>query len=251
MAEFILHHNGAYNIYNTVSDTARFEQAMTLEQFRAWYVRGYGEKSVCELGGFGLEDRLARAHATGSSAYDEDLEETICANRAGENESRLSVLQFIDRFLTLPVAAGPTETVIDLDADTWEAIKKAASESSWIPPDYFMNDWASDVCKFLREGHPSSDALTIQSFLNAPPAQMSGPLGMQPVNSEGMRLYVDEVVKLRRELALREEAMEWLLHNGIVRAIRPKTRENAYLNCNTWDDELVPEKFAAVLPPTY
>lgn len=39
---------------------------------------------------------------------------------------------------------------IDLDAECWKMIKQAASESNWIPPQYFQNDWVSDVCAFLR-----------------------------------------------------------------------------------------------------
>ena len=38
---------------------------------------------------------------------------------------------------------------IDLDAESWGAIKDAASKSPWIPPQYFINDWVSDVCRFL------------------------------------------------------------------------------------------------------
>lgn len=43
-------------------------------------------------------------------------------------------------------------TIIDLDIGMWEAIKQAAGESKWIPEEYYMNDWVSDVCRFLREG---------------------------------------------------------------------------------------------------
>jgi hypothetical protein len=47
---------------------------------------------------------------------------------------------------------------VDIDKDFWEAIKKAADESSWIPKDhYFINDWVSDVCRYLREGHPKEE----------------------------------------------------------------------------------------------
>lgn len=42
---------------------------------------------------------------------------------------------------------GPT---FDLDHLAWESIKKAASESQWMPPEYCMGDWVSDVCSFLR-----------------------------------------------------------------------------------------------------
>lgn len=49
-------------------------------------------------------------------------------------------------------AVADTTPVIDLDELAWEGIKQAASESNWIPPEYYANDWQSDVCKFLREG---------------------------------------------------------------------------------------------------
>ena len=42
--------------------------------------------------------------------------------------------------------------VIDIDALMWAGIKQAASESSWIPKEYYMNDWVSDVERFLRDG---------------------------------------------------------------------------------------------------
>ena len=48
--------------------------------------------------------------------------------------------------------------VWDLDKMMWESIKKAASESSWIPEEYYMNDWVYDVCGWLRT-HPE-DAKT-------------------------------------------------------------------------------------------
>lgn len=41
--------------------------------------------------------------------------------------------------------------VIDIDKESWEAIKEAARNSPWIPSQYFMNDWVSDVCDFLKK----------------------------------------------------------------------------------------------------
>lgn len=42
---------------------------------------------------------------------------------------------------------------IDLEQELWDLIKRAAEESNWIPKEhYFMNDWVSDVCQYLREG---------------------------------------------------------------------------------------------------
>ena len=42
------------------------------------------------------------------------------------------------------------EHVINLDLCDWERIKKAASESNWIPEEYYQNDWVADVCEFLK-----------------------------------------------------------------------------------------------------
>jgi len=43
-------------------------------------------------------------------------------------------------------------TDIDLDDIFWKQIKTAAMESQWMPVDYMMDDWVSDVCTFLRVG---------------------------------------------------------------------------------------------------
>lgn len=48
---------------------------------------------------------------------------------------------------------GPT---FDLDALAWESIKQAASESNWMPKEYCMNEWVSDVCAFLRNREENS-----------------------------------------------------------------------------------------------
>lgn len=56
--------------------------------------------------------------------------------------------------------AEPTaqEAVVDLTYVGWEAIQAAAAESPWIPPEYFQNDWVSDVCSFLREPRTTQPA---------------------------------------------------------------------------------------------
>lgn len=42
--------------------------------------------------------------------------------------------------------------VIDLEKESWKQIKQAAEESGWMPDDYCMNDWVSDLCRYLKEG---------------------------------------------------------------------------------------------------
>jgi hypothetical protein len=41
---------------------------------------------------------------------------------------------------------------VDLDALQWDEIKRAAAESKWMPAEYCVNEWVSDVCAFLRDG---------------------------------------------------------------------------------------------------
>lgn len=46
----------------------------------------------------------------------------------------------------------PDQTVeIDLRAAMMEELEKAASESPWVPKEYYMNEVISDCCAFLRE----------------------------------------------------------------------------------------------------
>lgn len=47
---------------------------------------------------------------------------------------------------------GDKTVIWDLDAEFWKQIKQAARNSSWIPEEYVMNDWVSDVCHYLRGG---------------------------------------------------------------------------------------------------
>ncbi len=90
MPRYIIHHNGAFNEYTTVADGACWETAMSEDELRRW------------LGPDGREDRFDRAKATGCSAYGETLETCVIANRAGPNETKLTLDEFIRRFLTLP-----------------------------------------------------------------------------------------------------------------------------------------------------
>jgi hypothetical protein len=98
MPQLILHKNGAYNVYTTVADGACYEHALTREQLEEVIRFEGGARAVAEL-----PKRLERAHKTGCSSVDgTTLEECIAGNRAGENEARLTVEEFVERFLTLP-----------------------------------------------------------------------------------------------------------------------------------------------------
>lgn len=47
--------------------------------------------------------------------------------------------------------------VLDLSQEAWESIQQAASEAPWMPAEYMMNEWVSDVCAFLRDPRPSQE----------------------------------------------------------------------------------------------
>lgn len=96
MGGYLIHNEGAYNFYSNISDRALFESALTLEQLKKYYKEEFGDHGMKELG-----ERLDRAHETGTSAVGDTLKSTIMCNRAGENESKPSNKDFIDKFLTI------------------------------------------------------------------------------------------------------------------------------------------------------
>ena len=98
MAQLILHKDGAYNIFSTIVDAPIYDSAITLNQLTDVIRHEHGEEGIR-----GLTGRLNRAHETGCSGYNETLETCILGNRAGENESELSVDDFIAKYLTLVV----------------------------------------------------------------------------------------------------------------------------------------------------
>lgn len=96
MANFILHHNGVYQIYTTIADGPCYERGLTLAELEEITRREYGEQGMRNL-----PARLERAHATGCSALSgETLAECLECNRAGPGESHLSVEEFIKKYLT-------------------------------------------------------------------------------------------------------------------------------------------------------
>ena len=98
MAEFVVHHQGVFNLYNSISDAPVFTSGVTETKLKRYFLRQYGESGLRTL-----EPRLIRAREQGTSCrLDDSLQETIAANRAGPNESRVSYEEFIAKFLTLP-----------------------------------------------------------------------------------------------------------------------------------------------------
>lgn len=51
--------------------------------------------------------------------------------------------------------------VMDCDKIMWEGIQRAAEESTWMPKEYCMNDWVSEVQDFLRNGPKQTEGAWI------------------------------------------------------------------------------------------
>lgn len=97
MPTYIIHNNGAYNLYSTISEAARYDHALTLKQLT--------DEIELESGHNGLQQlpaRIERARKKGCSSIGTmSLADCISCNAAD-----LSLDDFIARYLTLPPAAG-------------------------------------------------------------------------------------------------------------------------------------------------
>lgn len=94
--------------YSTVVD-APTSCAMTLFEYRRYYRKQNGQAGMDHLA-----ERLTRAIANGSSAFDrETLADMVALNRAGKGETRLTVDELIDLVMTnrkAPWGIEPAET---------------------------------------------------------------------------------------------------------------------------------------------
>lgn len=97
MGRIILHHDGRYAIYSTISDKIDVWD-MSEADLREHLIEEALEEARREM-----EPRIARAAERGSSEYNASLATTVLCNRAGCNETRLTVEQIIDAFFVNPV----------------------------------------------------------------------------------------------------------------------------------------------------
>lgn len=96
MTQIICQHKDRYNIYCTVSDGFRFVSSIDLDQLKAVIELEQGIDGLFKLTG-----RILRSAKNGhSSTSGESLDDFLCCNRAGEDESKLSTDECIDRFLS-------------------------------------------------------------------------------------------------------------------------------------------------------
>lgn len=80
-----------YLEWSTIVD-APITAGMSLDEFKQYYLEEYGRQSFP-----GLEERLARVEMKGTSdRLSDDLEDLIVPNRAGKNETSISIEQIID-----------------------------------------------------------------------------------------------------------------------------------------------------------
>lgn len=56
-------------------------------------------------------------------------------------------------------------TYIVLDKEAYNQLAKAASESTWIPPEYYANDWIADCCEFLRSGNTQRGDIQMSGYI--------------------------------------------------------------------------------------
>ncbi len=97
MPQLIIHLNGAYNIYSTVSNGPHYESALTLTELEDEIRFEFGKKGIQEL-----PERLERAHKTGcSSRNGYTLADCISGNRSGPGETELLFDEFVKKYLTL------------------------------------------------------------------------------------------------------------------------------------------------------
>lgn len=96
MPSFIIHKDGAYNFYTTVSDGACYEEALTLKQVHEVIKEEYGNEGLNQL-----PERLKRAQKTGCSGRGWSLDDCIEDNRSGPNEEHMTREDFIRKYLTL------------------------------------------------------------------------------------------------------------------------------------------------------
>jgi len=104
MADFIIHHDGAYNVFGTIADGVHYVSALTLDQLKELMREQYGTRGMEHF-----DLRLERAHRTGCSGHDWTLDDCIAANRwTGDGEGPPGCMpreEFIRRYLTLPDSA--------------------------------------------------------------------------------------------------------------------------------------------------
>lgn len=93
ICKFIDGDKSYYLEWSTIVD-APVTSGMSLEEFRGYFRDEYGRKSMADL-----EDRLKRVEEKGTSSIMHDsVDDVIALNRAGKEETRLTLEQIIEGY---------------------------------------------------------------------------------------------------------------------------------------------------------
>lgn len=96
MAELIIYHQGAYNLWDMAKPTPRFDHGLSRLQLEVLV-----EKEQGEIGKAFLPSRLQRAHAQGTSSnHGTPLEVCIALNRAALGGGFMPADEFMARYLS-------------------------------------------------------------------------------------------------------------------------------------------------------
>ena len=95
MPSYIIHHNGAFNMFTTIADGVCFVEAVTFESLARWYQEEYGRQGMDTF-----DDRIERAKKNGCSGFFENLDSIVRQYNVGQKKN-LTRDQFIAEFLTL------------------------------------------------------------------------------------------------------------------------------------------------------
>lgn len=115
MGNIILHKDGAWNVYTTVSDGAIFTTGVREQDVRDYYRETFGERGL-----WGLDREMDTARTKGSNSR---MGETV-ADCARRNTQGVKGAAWIAQYLTLPA-----------DADTWPT----------VPAEHFMRNLEANV----------------------------------------------------------------------------------------------------------
>lgn len=90
-----------------------------------------------------------------------------------------------------------TIETIDLWHEAYKQLQQAASESNWIPPEYYANDWIADCCRWLREGPPVAE---VEERRELSDYEVFSALDGLTISSAIMRLTKSDVLAIARAI---------------------------------------------------
>jgi hypothetical protein len=131
MPAYIVHKDGAFNIYTTVADGFYFDVALTGSELAEFYKAEHGESGMHEY-----PERVARAVENGtSSLIGHDLKGLIECNAEGMPYDKC-----IEKYLTLPVAHQVVEEPVVTPTTLKEALRICVSQLKELTSNQYIYD---------------------------------------------------------------------------------------------------------------